>query len=87
MSTLLKILKHNHTEKQTSLDGAEDSNTQADANENSARRMYSLSRAQARGQKKGLQPLFVVALFSLLQPDPDAKKRMKSNANNPKYKK
>lgn len=86
MSTLLKILEHNRTEKQTPLDGAEDSNTQEDANETSARRVYSLSRAQARGQK-GLQPLFVVALFSLFQPDPEAKKRTKSNANNPEYKK
>lgn len=86
MSTLLKILEHNRTEKQTPLDGAEDSNTQEDANETSARRMFSLGRAQARGQR-GLQPLFVVILFSLFQPDPDAKKRTKSNANNPKDKK
>lgn len=86
MSTLLKILKHNRTEKQTPLDGAEDSNTQEDANETSARRMYSLGCAQARGQK-GLQPLFVVSMFSLFQPDRDAKKRMKSNANNAKNKK
>lgn len=35
MSTLLKILEHNHTEKQTPLDGAEDLNTQEDANETS----------------------------------------------------
>lgn len=85
MSTLLKILKHNHTEKQTPLDGAEDSNTQEDVNETSARRMYSLGRAQARGQR-GLQPLFMVT-FSLFQADPDAKNRLKHSANKPKYKK